>query len=114
MKKLILLAGIFCFAYSARAENKTAKIKVKASIYCDHCQQCESCGKRLENAIYKVKGVKRMDLDVRSETVDIVYNAAKTTPEQIRTAITEAGFDADGLKGNAKAYEQWDNCCKRQ
>jgi len=114
MKKIFfLLTGILGIAFSVQAGSKITRIKVKASIYCDHCQKCESCGKRLETAVYGVKGVKRMDIDPGSKTVEVIYNADKATPDQIREAIAAAGFDADGLKGNAKVYEQWDDCCKR-
>lgn len=114
MKKVLFLSiAIVCFSFSSKAESKIAKIKVKASIYCDHCQKCESCGTRLENAIYNVKGVKRMDLNLTDNSVEVVYNSAKTNPEKIREAITEAGFDADDVKGNQDAYAKWDECCKK-
>ncbi len=115
MKQLILSAiCVLGLASTALADSKVAKIKVKASIYCDHCQKCESCGKRLENAIYDVKGVKRMDLNTADNTVEIVYNAEKTNPDKLRAAIAKVGFDADDVKGNQEAYEKWDDCCKKQ
>ncbi len=113
MRNVFFLVWMLCLTYTVNAESKVAKIKVKASIYCDHCQKCESCGKRLENAIYDVKGVKRMDLNLSDNTIDIVYNSEKTSPEKLRAAIANVGFDADDVKGNAKAYETWDDCCKK-
>lgn len=115
MKRLFaLVIGICCITYSATAENKTAKIRVKTSIYCDHCEKCESCGKRLEEAVYSVKGVKRVDLDVKNNQVDVVYNSLKTNTDRIRQAIAKVGFDADDVKGNTEEYDKWDNCCKKQ
>lgn len=113
MRKLltILLSASFL---TAIAETKTANIKVKASIYCDHCKKCESCGKRLEEAIYNEKGIKRVDIDEQEKTVSIVYNSAKTSPGKLRQAIAQAGFDADDVKGNPEAYAKWDDCCKKQ
>jgi copper chaperone CopZ len=115
MKKIVLVVlCLFGLSYISDAQNKIAKIRVKASIYCDHCQKCESCGKRLENAIYREKGVKRMDLDTDNKTVDIVYNSSKTDTDKLRQAIANAGFDADDVKGNPDAYATWDDCCKKQ
>lgn len=113
-RTLFLLTGMLGLAFAVQAGNKITRIKVAASIYCDHCRKCESCGKRLENAVYGVKGVKRMDIDEGNKTIEVVYNAGKATPGQIREAIAAAGFDADDVKGDAKAYAQWDECCKKQ
>jgi copper chaperone CopZ len=115
MKNLLLT--LFCLTsltYAAQAAKKIVTIKIKAAIYCDHCQQCESCGKRLEDAVYGVKGVKRMDLDTKENTVEVIYNSTKTNPDEIRKAIAAVGFDADDLKGNQAVYATWDDCCKKQ
>ncbi len=115
MKNLLLtLCCLIGLSITSMAGDKIAKIKVKASIYCDHCQQCESCGKRLENAVYSVKGVKRMDLNEENKTVDVVYNSTKTNADKIREAIAKVGFDADDMKANPEAYAKWDECCKKQ
>lgn len=115
MKKIVLSAllmtGVVAGSY---ANQKVTSIKVKASIYCDHCKKCESCGKRLEDAIYSVKGVKRVDLNESEKSVVVTYNTEKTNQDAIKTAITKVGFDADDQKGNPEAYAKWDNCCKKQ
>ena len=108
-----MLLFIAC-AQIGYAQTKTATIQVKTSIYCDHCKRCESCGKRLQEAVFTEKGVKRVDIDDKVNSVKIVYNAAKTTPEKLRLAIAKVGFDADDVKGNPEAYAKWDDCCKRQ
>lgn len=111
--KRILFVLITCAPFLSQAQSKIATIHVKASIYCDHCQKCESCGKRLEEAIYQEKGIKRIDINSKEKTVNIVYNVTKTNPEKLKQAITRAGFDADNLKGDPEAYAKWDECCKR-
>jgi len=114
MRKILVLAILLVSFYTSLAQNKIATIRVNASIYCDHCQKCESCGKRLEEAIFSEKGIKRVDIDEKEKTVNIVYNPTKTTPEKLRLAIAKVGFDADDIKGSAEAYAKWDDCCKRQ
>lgn len=114
MKSLFTLLFLCAGLTISYAQSKVAKIKIQAAIYCDHCKQCESCGKRLEEAIYNEKGVKRVDLDDKSNTVSIVYNETKTSPEKLRMAIAAVGFDADEVKGNKEVYATWDDCCKKQ
>jgi mercuric ion binding protein len=114
MKKLFFLYIVFVFAsFSAGADNKVATINIKASIYCDHCKKCKSCGSRLEKAVYTQKGIKRVDIDETSKTVSVIYSTDKTSPEKIRQAIALVGFDADDVKADPKAYEKLDDCCKK-
>ena len=114
MMKIIIVAILMTATYTAKAQTKVATINVKASIYCDHCAQCESCGSRLEKAVFNSKGIKRVDLDEENKTLKIIYNPQKTSPEQIRQSISKAGFDADDVKADPDAYASLDECCKRQ
>jgi copper chaperone CopZ len=114
MKQLLLaLAMFFSIVHTANAESKTATIHIKASIYCDHCKECESCGKRLEEAVYSQKGVKRVDINEEAKTIKIVYNTTKTSTDKLKQAIAAVGFDADEVKADPKAYEKLDPCCKK-
>ena len=113
MIKKILTVLMLAASYTY-AQDKVATIHVKASIYCDHCKQCESCGSRLENAVYKEKGIKRVDLDEKQKTLSIIYNPKKTAPEKIRKAISKVGFDADDVRADPFAYSKLDECCKKQ
>ena len=112
--KIISVAILLTATYAANGQTKIATINVKASIYCDHCKQCESCGSRLEKAVFNEKGIKRVDLDETNKTLSIVYNPTKTSPEKIRKAISKVGFDADDIKADPIAYEMLDECCKKQ
>lgn len=114
MKNITTFFLLVVFPMLLHAQTKVATIQVKASIYCDHCNKCNSCGKRLEEAIFKEKGIKRVDINEKEKTISIVYNATKTTPEKLRQAIAKVGFDADDVKGDAEAYAKLDDCCKRQ
>ena len=115
MKLKFLNFLLFMFmSVIALAQSRVDKININASIYCDHCNQCESCGKRLENAVYSLKGIKRVEVDEKNKTVNVVYNPAKVTLEKIREAIAKVGYDADDVKADPSAYAKLDECCKRQ
>ena len=111
---MLSIAMLMLSTFSVNAQSKVVKIKVKASIYCDHCKQCESCGKRLYNAIQEQKGIRKVSIDPEQKTVEVTYNSEKVTADAIRQAIAHVGFDADDVKADPKAYELLDDCCKKQ
>ena len=113
MKRIFILLAVVIAPILTIGQSKVATIHIKASIYCDHCKQCESCGKRLENAIFTEKGVKRVEINEKDKTVKVIYNSDKTTPEKLRTAISKVGFDADNVKADAAAYAKLDPCCQK-
>lgn len=113
MKRLILLAILAVFATAVNAQSKVATINIKSTFYCDHCKKCESCGVRIQNAVYSIKGIKRVDIDEKTKTLTVIYNSQKTTTEEIKKAITKVGFDADDMKADPVAYAKLDDCCKK-
>ncbi len=108
---LLLTAG---FVRVTHAQEKNGTVEIKTSIFCDHCKECESCGSRLEEAIYAVKGVRRVDVDDKTMTIQVAYNPKKTDPDHIRKAIAATGYDADDFKADPEAYRKLDDCCKKQ
>lgn len=112
MKNLfvILLISVFSFSVNnAKAQDtkKTATIKIKTSTQCDMCKE------RLEKAFAYEKGVKKSELDVETAVFMVEYNPKKTTPENLKEAVTKVGYDADDLPANEKAYEKLPACCQK-
>lgn len=110
LKKAIVtgIAAIsILFIIPANAQEGTAELKVKTSAVCEMCKET------IEKELAFEKGVKRSTLDVPSKIVTVVYNPNKTTPEKIRLAISKAGYDADDVKANPKAYNKLEACCKK-
>src|SRR5690606_6088466 len=110
-KKLLFLLLTLSLTGVIWAQEKSGTVEIKTSIYCDHCKECESCGTLLEEAVYAVKGVRRVDVNDQSMTIQVAYNPKKTNPEQIRKAIITAGYDADDMKADPEAYRKLDDCC---
>lgn len=111
MKKLLLLL-LLCAGFSSFGQDKIQTIRIKTKINCDHCKQCGSCGSRLENALYKEKGVKRVDVDDKKMEIKVVYNTQKTDAGKIKETIAANGFDADNIKASPEAIARLDDCCK--
>ncbi|MBL4716609.1 MAG: MerP protein [Bacteroidetes bacterium] len=74
---------------------------------------CGMCKKTIEKALSYEKGVKGYDLDVATKKVTVKYNPNKTTVENIRTAISKVGYDADEVEADPVAYEKLHGCCKK-
>lgn len=115
MKKLVSTALLLSAFGNVQAqkEKPIQTVLVKTSINCDHCKQCATCAERLEKAVYEVKGVKRVDIDEKENTLKIVFNNQKTNLDAIRTAINKAGYDADDTRADADGYAGLDDCCKK-
>lgn len=103
----------FAFGVSQAQDNKTETITIKTKIYCDHCVRCESCGANINETVRgNAKGVKKVKINPADNTITVIYNPAKTTPDNIRAAISASGYDADNIKASAEGYAKLDGCCK--
>jgi periplasmic mercuric ion binding protein len=115
MKYLILLFGLFFFSQTSLAQaKKNEKAVIKTTIYCDHCNECETCGQNFNSNIYKIKGFKMYELDAENKTITVYYNSKKTDLQTIKIAISKLGYDADDVKADAIAYQNLDDCCKKE
>lgn len=103
---LVIIAGLTMSSVSAQTE-KFAEINIKVS------SQCNECKETIEKALAFEKGIKSASVDLETNTVKVTYRTAKTSPENIRKAISEAGYDADDIAANPKSYENLSDCCKK-
>ena len=113
MKKIIiLLIAALGSISTAKAGDKIQTAKIKTQIGCDHCKLCESCGARIEKALYEIKGVKRVDVDDKAMEIVVAYNTEKTSLGKIKETITNNGYDADDMKATPESFAKLDDCCK--
>lgn len=92
---------------SVTAGGKTEEIKIQTS------SVCEMCKETIEGAMAYEKGVKKANLDVGSGVLTVVYNPAKTNPDNIKKAVTMVGYDADDMPADPQAYANLHACCKK-
>lgn len=106
--KFLSVIAIMCFTSQLFAQSaKTSVIDIKVS------SQCSMCKTTIEKALAYEKGVVSSNLDVDTHTVRVTYKPNKTTPENIRKAISAVGYDADDVPANPKAYAKLTDCCKK-
>lgn len=114
MKHVLTIISL-CFAFNAAIAqgNKTETITIKTQIYCDHCLRCETCGANINETLRGLaKGIKKVKVNPANNTITVVYNATKSTPDKIRAAIAASGYDADTIKATTEGYAKLDGCCK--
>ena len=110
MKKLILLAVAFSgFAIGASGQTNaqlTAKIKTPNAL----CQQDKV---RIESYLRRYDGVVGINVNFRRGETTVKYLTDRTDIEQIKTAISNAGYDADDVMANPDAYKRLPKSCKK-
>lgn len=107
MKKLLLLvvaiAGISVVGFG---QVKKATIKTPTV-------QCESCKERIEKYLNREDGIKKVTADYKKKVVKVEFYSNRTNIENIKTAIANAGYDADDVTADEEAYKRLPKCCKK-
>jgi copper chaperone CopZ len=103
----ILLITLFLLPGAFAGDGKLEEIKIKTS------SQCDMCKERIEETLAFTRGVKKSELNLENQIVTVTYKKGKTSPEKIRKAIAKAGYDADEVEADPKAYGKLPACCKK-
>lgn len=75
--------------------------------------QCEMCKDRLEKFLARETGVTAYKVDYKKKTVTVTYITDRTNLENIKTAIANAGYDADDVTADEDAYKRLPKCCQK-
>ena len=75
--------------------------------------QCESCKQRIENTLARVEGVAKYTVNYKNKTTKVTFWTERTNIENVKTAIANAGYDADDVAADADAYKRLPLCCKK-
>ncbi len=103
--RFLLLAGILSFGCRPSPKLETATIAAKSMV-------CGTCARTIEKAVYRVEGVREVNVDVKEKIVEVKFVPSQTNVETIEMAISDAGYDANNRKRNPDAYGKLDACCK--
>ncbi|WP_129598271.1 heavy metal translocating P-type ATPase [Anaerophilus nitritogenes] len=57
---------------------------------------CASCAKAVEKSVTKVEGVTTANVNFATEKLDVEFDETKTSIEDIKTAVANAGYTAEG------------------
>lgn len=110
MKQTILLAfaiGATVFTSFAQVKRvETAKIKTPTAL-------CEQCKERIETYLKRYDGVGVVNVNFRTKETTVKYYTDRINIEEIKTAIANAGYDADDVPANPDSYKRLPITCKK-
>jgi len=110
MKQLLFVViGVCGISFLASAQTKaqlTAKITTPTV-------QCDMCKERIETYLKRYDGVTSVNVNVKRKETTVKYLTDRTNIENIKTAIANAGYDADDIVANPDAYKALPKCCKK-
>jgi periplasmic mercuric ion binding protein len=118
MKKILLSLLLIGAGFAAKAQVMQAKAQwVTISIPQLKCWECKD---RLEKYLAKETGatsdagIGKWNVYMNTGTIRIQYYPDRMTLDYLRTAIANAGFDADTVKANEDSYKMLPPICKRK
>ncbi len=85
---------------------QTAKIKTPTI-------GCEECKSRIETYLKRYDGVTYVLANWRQKNVTVKYLIDRTNIEEIKTAISNCGYDADDIPAFEDAYKRLPKTCKK-
>ena len=107
----------FVMTFSSKAQVMAAKqewITIKsANLKCWECKERLDRYLVLENNAIFEKGLIQWRINLISGEIRLQYIPDRVTPDDIRAALNNAGFDADTEKASEEAYKKLPPICKR-
>lgn len=112
MKKLKLVALLMLGVISVSLAQVKKKSLIAVTINTPGVQ-CEACKNILTQFMAREEGVAKVVVDFKRKTTKISYWTDRTNPENLKTAIANAGFDADDVTANLEFAKKLPPCCKK-
>lgn len=110
MKKFLFAAflamGFAATAYSQTKPLISTKIKTPNAL-------CEACKNRIETYLKRYDGVVFINVNYRRGETQVKYLTDRINIEEIKTAIANAGYDADDVPAAEDAYNRLPRTCKK-
>ncbi|MCF6404739.1 cation transporter [Chitinophaga filiformis] len=104
---VLLFAGIgVTMGQAKKGTMVTAKISTPTV-------QCEQCKNRIERYLSREEGVQSSKVDFKKGITTVKFFTDRTNIENVKTAIANAGYDADNVTANEEAYKKLPTCCKK-
>jgi hypothetical protein len=116
MKKIsILFLLLICLAFESQAqESKVQWITIKsANLKCWECKERLDKYLIIENKSNMEGGIVQWKFFLLQGEIKLQYYPDRVTPDMIRTALNNAGFDADNELATEEAYKMLPQACKR-
>lgn len=74
---------------------------------------CALCKDRIETYLKRYDGLLEINVNFRKGETRVKYITDRTDIEQIKTAISNCGYEADDVPADAEAYNRLPKSCKK-
>jgi mercuric ion binding protein len=111
MKK-VFLATLMAAGVSFISNAQPVKAQLTAKIKTPTVG-CEECKSRIETYLNRYDGILSIVVNWRGKVTTVKYLTDRTDIEQIKTAIANAGYDADDVPANEESYKRLPKTCKK-
>jgi periplasmic mercuric ion binding protein len=110
MKRLLYVAlAVIGFSFSSGAQTKAVQtVKISTPSV-----QCDMCKTRIESTLKRYDGVLSANVNYKKKETTVKYISERINEETIKTAIANAGYDANEIKATEDAYKTLPKCCKK-
>lgn len=112
MKKIFMSLFSICI-YLLSFSQVTVKGGVATATISTPTVQCEECKQRIEKYVIREEGVQKVVVDYKKKVTKVTYVMERTNIENVKTAIANAGYDADDVPADQSAYQKLPTCCKK-
>jgi mercuric ion binding protein len=100
--------------YSQAQQPKSLWVTIKSNnLKCWECKERLDKYLIVENKSNMEQGMMQWKINLLQGEIKIQYLPDRTNPEVIKTAINNAGFDADDSKADEESYKKLPDACKR-
>lgn len=106
--KLTLLGFLGLTMASFAQQKVTEKAIIKTPTV-----QCEQCKDRIEKFLAHQYGISTVKVDYKKKITTVTWLTDRTNIEIIKAAIANAGYDADDVSADERAYKKLPKCCKK-
>jgi len=107
--KAITVTVFSLIAFVAVSFGQSQKVEIKTPGI-----QCDMCKTRIENYLLKREpGITAVKVDLKKKTTTVTFIKDRNNIEQVKTAIANAGYDADDVTAEEDAYKRLPKCCKK-
>ncbi len=103
---MLLLFGFVAISFAQ--QKAVQKVVIKTPTV-----QCEMCKNRIETYMSREPGVSAVKVDYKKKTTTVTFLTDRNNIEQLKTAIANAGYDADDVTAEEGAYKKLPMCCKK-
>jgi mercuric ion binding protein len=114
-RMMVIMAVLMGTAFAASAQQpKPLWITIKsANLKCWECKERLEKFLIRENKANMESGIAQWKINLLQGEIRLQYLPDRTNPEVIKTALNNAGFDADEAKAEEEAYKLLPPACKR-